>query len=144
MASGTISHRGTIASLSDGKAKVSIVSTSACASCHAAGLCGSSESAEKTIEASFQPWQSFTVGQEVLVSYSRKLGFKAVLLSYVIPLILLLLIVLLLSPLLGSELLSGLAGLGGVALWYLALYFFRDALKGEYEFVMTPLRDTID
>ena len=38
--------------------------------------------------------------------------------------------------------LSGLAGLGGVALWYLGLFLFRDALKGEYVFVMTPIRET--
>ena len=51
-------------------------------------------------------------------------------------------IVLILSPVIGSELLSGLAGLGGVALWYLGLFLFRDALKGEYVFVMTPIRET--
>ena len=82
------------------------------------------------------------MGQEVVVSYSRKLGLKAVLLSYVAPLLLLMIIVLILSPVIGSELLSGLAGLGGVALWYLGLFLFRDALKGEYVFVMTPIRET--
>lgn len=142
MASATISHKGTITSLSEGKATVRILATSACSTCHAAGLCGSSESAEKTIEASVLPWQTFRVGQEVVVSYSRKLGLKAVLLSYVAPLLLLMIIVLILSPVIGSELLSGLAGLGGVALWYLGLFLFRDALKGEYVFVMTPIRET--
>lgn len=139
MAFGTISHKGTVAAISGGKAKVNVISTSACATCHAAGLCGAGESALKTIEATILPGQSFSVGQEVMVSYSRKLGLKAVLLSYVAPLLLLLIIVLFLSPVAGSELVAGLAGLGGVVLWYLVLYFFRDALKGEYVFVMTPV-----
>lgn len=136
MADQNISHRGVIVSIEGSQASVEIVSTSACASCHAAGLCGASESSTKVINARIRPWESFQVGQEVDVCLSRNLGLKAVILSYVIPLLILLILILFLSIVTDSELLAGLIGIAGVGAWYFVLYLFRDSLRGEYEFTM--------
>lgn len=138
MADQSISHRGVIVSIQENQASVEIVSTSACASCHAAGLCGASESSSKIINARIRPWETFRVGQEVDVCLSRNLGLKAVLLSYVVPLLILLFLILFLSSVTDSELLAGLAGIAGVGAWYFILYLFRDSLKGKYEFTMVP------
>jgi positive regulator of sigma E activity len=129
-----ITHKGEVVSTGDGKVLVRIVSSSACGTCHAAGLCGSSEAKKKIIEVT-DPFPSrYAVGQEVTVALARKKGMKAVLLSYVIPLLILLILVLSLSSIGLGELVCGLAAVGGVAVYYLILYFLRDRLAERYVF----------
>ena len=129
-----ISHKGKVISSGQGIISVEIVSESACSACHAAGLCGMSESRKKIVEVPAVRGRDFTVGQEVEVCLAPKTGLKAVLLSYVIPAMILLILILSL-PLIGlGELAGGLLAVAGVALYYLVLYLFKGRLAGEYEF----------
>lgn len=134
MATGEVSHKGTVISVGQGRISVRIVSESACSACHAAGLCGASESKNKIVDVPVYGGQTYSVGQEVEVCLARKIGLKAVLLSYVIPLVILLILVLTLSSIGLGELVCGLASIGGVALYYLILYFRRDSLAEGYVF----------
>lgn len=129
-----ISHKGKVISSGQGIISVEIVSESACSACHAAGLCGMSESRKKIVEVPAVRGRDFSVGQEVEVCLAPKTGLKAVLLSYVIPAMILLILILSL-PLIGlGELAGGLLAVAGVALYYLVLYLFKGRLAGEYEF----------
>ncbi|MBR7003405.1 MAG: SoxR reducing system RseC family protein [Bacteroidales bacterium] len=129
-----ISHKGKVISSGQGIISVEIVSESACSACHAAGLCGMSESRKKIVEVPAVRGRGFSVGQEVEVCLAPKTGLKAVLLSYVIPAMILLILILSL-PLIGlGELAGGLLAVAGVALYYLVLYLFKGRLAGEYEF----------
>lgn len=129
-----ISHKGKVISSGQGIISVEIVSESACSACHAAGLCGMSESRKKIVEVPAVHGRDFSVGQEVEVCLAPKTGLKAVLLSYVIPAMILLILILSL-PLIGlGELAGGLLAVAGVALYYLILYLFKGRLAGEYEF----------
>lgn len=134
MATGEVSHKGTIISVGQDRISVRIVSESACSACHAAGLCGASESKNKIVDVPVYGGQTYSVGQEVEVCLARKMGLKAVLLSYVIPLVILLILVLTLSSIGLGELVCGLASIGGVALYYLILYFRSDSLAEGYVF----------
>ena len=134
MASGEVSHKGKVVSVGKDTVSVQIVSESACSACHAAGLCGASESKKKIVDVPVYGDQAYSIGQEVEVCLARKLGLKAVLLSYVIPLVILLILVLTLSSIGLGELVCGLASIGGVALYYLILYFRRDSLAEGYVF----------
>ena len=129
-----ISHKGKVISAGQGKVNVEIISESACAACHAAGLCGMSESKRKIVEVPTSSYAGFTQGQDVEVCLAPKTGLKAVLLSYVLPVMLLLILILSLLKIGLSELLAGVFSLAGVALYYLVLYFFRDKLSEGYEF----------
>ncbi|MBP5486321.1 MAG: SoxR reducing system RseC family protein [Bacteroidales bacterium] len=129
-----ISHKGKVISSGQGIISVEIVSESACSACHAAGLCGMSESRKKIVEVPAVRGKVFSVGQEVEVCLAPKTGLKAVLLSYAIPAMILLILILSL-PLIGlGELAGGLLAVAGVALYYLILYLFKGRLAGEYEF----------
>jgi sigma-E factor negative regulatory protein RseC len=129
-----ISHKGKVISSGQGIISVEIVSESACSACHAAGLCGMSESRKKIVEVPAVRGKDYSVGQEVEVCLAPKTGLKAVLLSYVIPAMILLILILSL-PLIGlGELAGGLLAVAGVALYYLILYLFKGRLAGEYEF----------
>ena len=129
-----ISHKGKVISSGQGIISVEIVSESACSACHAAGLCGMSESRKKIVEVPAVRGKVFSVGQEVEVCLAPKTGLKAVLLSYAIPAMILLILILSL-PLIGlGELAGGLLAVAGVALYYLILYLFKGRLAGEYVF----------
>ena len=138
MAASDISHTGKIVEIDPDFITVEIVAESACATCHAAGFCGTADATHKaiTVPATVGPWE---VGQEVRVQLKRSMGFKAVWLAYAIPLLVLLAVLLGLNALGVPELESGLAAIGATALYYLVLWLFRDRLKNEYSFYIKEL-----
>ncbi len=134
MAAGEVSHKGKVVSVGKDKVSVQIVSESACSACHAAGLCGAAESKKKIVDVPVYGDRAYSIGQEVEVCLARKMGLKAVLLSYVIPLMILLILVLSLSGFGLGELVCGLASIGGIAVYYLILYLCRNSLAEGYVF----------
>ena len=130
----TISHKGIVRSVSERETVVEIVSTSACASCSAKGLCTASEAAKKEIVVMTDPQKPCFAGEEVDVVLAESLGLKAVLISYVVPLSILLIFVVSLSYTNVHEVLAGLAGLAAAGVYYLILYFNRDSISKEYSF----------
>ena len=133
MSAPEISHIGKIVAIDADFITVEIVAESACATCHAAGICGTADATHKaiTVPATVGNW---AVGQEVQVLLKRSMGFKAVWLAYAIPLAVLLAVLLGLNAAGVGELASGLVAIGAVALYYLVLLLFRDKLRNEYSF----------
>lgn len=74
MASGEVSHKGKVVSVGKDTVSVQIVSESACSACHAAGLCGASESKKKIVDVPVYGDQAYSIGQEVEVCLARKMG----------------------------------------------------------------------
>ena len=132
--SSEISHRGRIVAITPEVTTVEIVSESACAACHAKGLCSLGDSTVKQVELPTRGWDNYSVGQEVNVVLRASMGHKAVWLAYVVPL--LVLVAALLGTLAagGSELLAGLAAIGAVGLYYGVIWLLRDRLRKDYIF----------
>ena len=131
-----MSHTGKVVSMTPQTTTVQIVSHAACSECHAAGVCGLSEYTEKAIEVPTSPSATYGVGDEVQVVLKASMGFKAVWIAYFLPLVVLLAITLGLIALGVPEVVSGLAGLGAVALYYLIVWLRRDRLRNEYVFTI--------
>ncbi len=129
-----ISHTGRISSIEPDKISVEIVSESPCSACQVAGLCSAPESKKKIIDVPNDGVTPHYVGEEVELCLGQSLGLKAVLISYVIPVVILLILIVTLSALGKSELLAGLASVGGVAIYYFIVYLFRERLERKYEF----------
>ena len=129
-----IRHSGKILEITPDFTTVQIVVSSACASCHAKAMCGMSEDEEKVIMLPTDPYAGHKVGDEVQVMTKMTMGLKAVWISYVIPLAVLMILILSLSPVIGNELLLGLVAIAGVALYYLGIWLFRDRLSDEFVF----------
>ena len=129
-------HTGKVVSMTPTMTTVQIVSQSACSECHAAGLCGLSEYTEKAVEVPTSPSATYGVGDEVQVVLKASMGFKAVWIAYVLPLVVLLAVALGLIALGVPEVVSGLAGIGAVALYYLVIWLLRDRLQNEYVFTI--------
>ena len=129
-----IVHSGKIVEITPDFTTVQILVSSACSSCHAKGLCGMSEEEEKMIMVPTDPYASHQVGDQVQVMTKMTMGLKAVWISYVIPLAVLMILILSLSSVIGNELLLGLVAIAGVALYYLGIWLFRDRLSDEFVF----------
>lgn len=129
-----IVHSGKIVEITPDFTTVQILVSSACSSCHAKGLCGMSEEEEKMIMVPTDPYASHQVGDQVQVMTKMTMGLKAVWISYVIPLAVLMILILSLSCVIGNELVLGLVSIAGVALYYFCIWLFRDKLSNEFVF----------
>lgn len=134
MPAGEISHIGVIKGITPENISVEIVSESACGSCGAAGLCSAAEARKKIIDVRRFSSEKYEEGEKVNVVLRQTMGTRAVILAYVIPLVILMIAVVALSYTGLSELVTGFIGIGGVALYYTVLYFFRKTLSKEYVF----------
>ena len=132
----SVSHKGKIVQMTPQVTTVSILQSAACGQCHAAGLCGMADMAEKTVEVPTDPYTGYAVGDEVEVVLKASMGMKAVWLCYAIPLVILLGAVLGLMALGLAEVPAGIAGLAAIGVYYLLLYLFRNKLKNEYIFTI--------
>lgn len=131
-----VTHKGKVVKMTPQVTTVAILQHGACSECHAAGLCGMGDMAEKLVEVPTDPYAFYGVGDEVEVLLKASMGMKAVWLAYFIPLLVLLAVVLLLSALHVGEVVTGVCALVAVGLYYLFLYLFRDKLKNEYIFTI--------
>ena len=129
-----IRHTGKVLEMTPDFTSVQIMVSSACSSCHAKGLCGMSEEEEKVIMVPTDPYAEYNVGDEVQVYTKMTMGLKAVWISYVIPLAVLMILILSLSPVIANELILGLVALAGVAVYYFGIWLFRDRLSNEFVF----------
>ena len=160
-----IKHDGIIIALNeDGTALVRIVQTSACAACKAKAMCASAESAEKEMTAVLlsdngrpmgygvldadEPLLEYKVGDEVEVMVQQKMGWKAVMLAYLLPFFVMLAVMFVGNGLLAigdgatgllgdeakREAVLGTVALCAMAVYYLVLGMFKDKLQKEFSF----------
>ena len=128
-----VTHKGKVIHLEGLDVRVMIESMSACAACHAKGMCTLSDKEDKIIDikVSAERAAKLNVGDEVVVAVSQQRGMQAVLLAYILPAILVVLSLILLLKLLPEPIaiLSALAVLG---VYYYVLYLFRNKLNAKF------------
>lgn len=140
-----IKHDGIVIAVNgDGTVRVRIVQTSACAACKAKAMCASAESKEKEILALFVgeeakrregERQDIKIGDEVVVMVQQKMGWKAILLAYMLPFIVMMTVVAIGNGLLGiREEVIGTAALCAMGVYYIVLGFFKDKIQKDFSF----------
>ena len=132
-----IVHEGKIVSIDNASIGVEIVNKSACASCHAKGVCGAAEEQVRIIDIPqtlSTATAGYQVGDTVKLVLSATMGMKAVILAYGLPLVILLAAILIFSALKIEQLYVGLFSLAAVAVYYIIFAIFRDKLDKEFVF----------
>ncbi len=129
-----IVHKAEVIEMTPEFTTVEIKVSSACSQCHAKGLCGMSEEQEKVISLPTDPYASYNVGDQVDLCTKMSMGMKAVWISYVIPLAILLILILSLSAVFEREAVTGLVSVSGVGLYYFVIWLLRDRLNDEFVF----------
>ena len=134
-----IEHDGIIiAQLPGERYAVKITQQSACASCHAANLCSAADNKEKVIEA-MAANTSLAVGDRVVVYGRLTMGYRALLLGVVLPMIIAFATLLLATHITHNELVGGIAALGALVPYYATLWFFKRSLQRTFVFYIKPL-----
>ncbi len=132
-----IEHEGRIVEMDAQTISVEIVNKSACAACHAKGVCGASEEQVRTIvipQTLATATAGYQVGDSVKLVLSATLGMKAVILAYGLPLLVLVAAIFVFSALGLQQLHVGLFSLAAVAVYYIIFAIFRDKLDKEFVF----------
>ncbi len=132
-----VKHCGEVIRIQGQRVFVRMTVNSACSACHAKGVCGASEQADKIVEVETAEASSFVVGDSVEVALmQRNMGSKSVVLAYVVPFFVLTLMLVGAIAVGASEGVAVLAALAGVAAWYVVLYLTRDKLKNRIKFII--------
>jgi sigma-E factor negative regulatory protein RseC len=130
-----IDHDGIIEQIHGDIAHVKISSESACAACHAKGVCMASDKEDKYLDVPMQG-VSYSSGETVKVLVEKRLGFKAVFLGYFLPFLVVM------GVLVGClsagvpELQAGLWALLSLPPYSLALYLARNRIASTFSFSM--------
>lgn len=132
----TIQHRGKVERISKQSVFVVVEQQSACAGCHAKGLCGNSGS-NRIIEVRTPRATEYTPGDRVIVALLKPtMGAMSILLGYILPLIVLLATLFIAK---GVELKDGPAAvltLAMVAAYYIALWLARRRFDRKIQFTI--------
>ncbi|MDD3685461.1 MAG: SoxR reducing system RseC family protein [Bacteroidales bacterium] len=128
----TVEHKGIVSDIKDGIVYVDLLVQSACASCHAKGVCGA-DTAQKTIEVKDSSFQ-FSIGDSVIVMLKESLGIRAIFLGYLLPFIVVLSSLIIFKSLNFNDGLSALLSLSLLVPYYFILYLTRNNIKKKFNF----------
>lgn len=132
-----VEQKGIVIKKQEDKVIVKIEQKSTCSSCHARGACTSLDKKDKEIEIKTKDVENYNIGDEVVITISTKLGMKAVLIAFVLPLILLVIALFLNIKLFSlTQSLSALVSLLVVAAYYFFLYKQNLFLSKEFNFLI--------
>ena len=128
-----IEHEGRVVKISDTKIEVEILNKAACVSCSAKSVCSVSDIKAKIIEIPLSK-EEYQVGEIVDVSLRRSMGYRAVWISYIIPLVIIMGLLLYLPSFKINELQVGLISLGSLPVYYLIIYLLRGKISKNFVF----------
>ena len=132
-----VKHCGEVVRVEGQSVFVRMTVNSACSGCHAKGVCGASETADKIVEVVTSEASAYEVGESVEVALMRNdMGPKSVILAYVVPFFVLTIALLGALAVGASEGVAVVAALVGVVVWYVVLYALRSKIKDRIKFII--------
>jgi positive regulator of sigma E activity len=132
--SGIIEHEGIVQMSDNRSVTVKISSASACSGCHAEGSCAVSGREDKLIDILGK--YDVLPGQSVTVLMKKSMGYTAVMVGYVIPIILVVAVLIILGSLSLPELVAGLGSVAVLIPYYLVLWLFRKRINSNFRFTI--------
>ncbi len=133
----SIEHLGVIQHIEGYTARVVFPAHSACSACHAKGVCSVAGMEEKSVDVIHHG--NVEAGEKVKIVLKQSLGYKALLLGYFFPFLVVLLSLVLFTSFLENEILAGLYSLALLIPYYLIIYFFRKKIRKEFSFTIRKL-----
>jgi sigma-E factor negative regulatory protein RseC len=130
----TIDHDGIVQRNEDNKVIVAISASSACSGCHAEGSCSLSGHEEKLIEV--QGKYDVRPGDAVTVLMKQSMGYTALFLGYLLPLIIVVSLLVALVSFKVPELASGLISLVVLIPYYFIVFLFRKTVNNKFTFTL--------
>lgn len=132
----SIQHRGRVERIEGDKVYVRVEQQTACAGCHARGMCGE-KGAERIIEVQTPYASSFESGERVVVALLRpSMGWSSVVWGYVLPLVVLLVTLFGLKAVGKEDGIAAVASIAAVAIYYVAMYVMRHKFEKRIQFTI--------
>jgi len=129
-----IEHDGTVQRSDNKSVTVKISSASACAGCHDGASCSISRTEEKIVQVA--GYYNVNPGDRVTVLMKKTLGYSAVFLGYIMPLLLVIIMLIILTSLEVPELTAGAGSVGILIPYYLILFLFRNQVNKKFTFTI--------
>ena len=133
-----IDQIGIIEEVKEKSVFVRFQSAPACGSCSAKSLCSPSTTDNRIIEIENQN-ESFTVGESVKISISKKMGFVALFFGYVFPFLLVIFSLVITVSVGVKESLSGIISISLLLPYYFMIYLVRDKMNQLFIFTINKL-----
>ena len=134
--SSALQHRGVVIGVEAQVVTVSVMAQSACAGCHAKGICGES-GAERIIVVKTSKASEYSVGESVVVALQRQsMALASVVWGYVVPLVVLLAVLFGCVALGLSDGFAALSSIAAVVVYYTGLYLARRVFERKIEFTI--------
>ncbi len=130
----TIQHDGIVQKVGNDSVVVAISASSACAGCHAEGMCNMTGKEEKIID--IQGKYNVVPGDTVTVLMQQSMGYKAIALSYLIPVLVVIVSLVVLVSLDIPELTAGLISIGVLLPYFLVLFLLRRRINRIFTFTL--------
>jgi positive regulator of sigma E activity len=129
-----IYHKGTVKKSDERSVTVSIITGTACSGCHAEGTCGISGKTEKIVEV--RGYYNVRPGDEVTLKIRQSAGFRAVILAYFFPFMILVTGLVIFSSFHASELTAGGLSVALLVPYFAFLYLLRSRINDRFVFTL--------
>jgi len=129
-----IQHEGIVQTADDNEVTVIISSNSACSGCHAEGMCSLSGREEKIINIPGK--YNVNPGDRVMVMMKQTMGYTALFLGYIIPLLAVIISLAIMVSFSVPELTSGLLSAGILVPYYAILYLMKNRINKKFVFTL--------
>jgi positive regulator of sigma E activity len=127
-----IQHDGIVKKVDTNTITVTLPTSCACSGCHAEALCNLSRKQDKSIEINGN--YNVSPGDQVTVLMKQSMGYRAVVLGYLIPLFLVVSGLSVMISLGIQELIAGLGSLAILVLYFMVLHIFREQISRSFTF----------
>ncbi len=131
-----IEQKGIIEEIAGKRIRVRMKLMSACENCRTKSICNLIDIQDNSIDI-IDKNNNYSVGDEVNIRITKSLGYKALFLGYILPIILVILFLVILSGFGFNEILTGIISLSILAVYYLILYYFRDSIRKSFIFTLS-------
>lgn len=133
-----IKHKGIIEQIDGAHIRVRILQMAACGSCVAAKHCNASETRTKIIDVTASDASLFAKGQGVIVSTTGSIVKHATVISFVLPLLILICTLIFAKAGDFPDELAALIAIGFLVVYYLGIWLLKDHISKRISFQIEP------
>ena len=132
----SVEHRGIVDSIHGDVVMVKVEKQTACAACHAKGICGE-KGEERIIEVHTPRAGEYSHGDRVVVALKRRaMGMMSIVWAYLLPLVVLLVVLFTMHNLGFGDGPAAMSSMIAIVLYYVALYVFRKYIDRKIKFTI--------
>jgi len=130
-----VEYRGIVTEVHSGVLQVEIQDETACDACSAQKSCCMSGKREKRMDIPFTSGD-YSRGDKVIVTGKTSMGFKAILIAFILPLMLIVVALAIASSMGANERQAALISLSAMIIYFLVIFLLKNKIKQTFTFTI--------